>query len=1423
MWEKFKLPRLSKGVSRVLRQKLRVQSTGEKALGALSLIFQEFEGYRNLTLGMNPKALKQLKREKSQLVKRVAKEDRRAWRELQKLVKFMQASQGRYAWDRRLSAMLSQEAFWEEHDELAGLKAQWEQRAPYAYYSSEDLDHLSRKFFPRVEKYIKGAKRELDRIARKQHNETLQQKVDTFKGFVVSLETHFPTERHSLARAMLTRLQLAAKHRNLAFDDVLHDFSETLKSRGFDPDEEVGLRKRPYRRARVALHRDSFHRFHAFIKRHGDENTKAALEQLPWVQQGHYVHDDRSQTYGIKKNLFNADIQRSKPWLGWLFRGRSARYQAFCDATKYIETRLLSEFVNTLQEQIADPLVDIGDLLEECVLNLEETGKSIQEEHKRITKLRKGLKGGLFHSKSKRVLQAYLKELHTVQEKIMDSQLSIVQSALESLESIINNDEKLDTVMGLFDRVSTVIASLPRDHSLVGRAETLRKNLQDEITRHKVNTFSLAVHNLPFRRRAVYNATGILYKVADSKQVHAYFARTIKYMASPQAEALRLVENILTGDYYREGHLITYQNITSAMQTCFEDPGSVVRTIIEKILAPSIYTTDSAGYKLLRDCEEKLGQSNRSDLLKTLGRQQKEDLFLATQDMLKENSDLDAQTEVPVNQRALSMDAFLAKVSLLEKPVRDGLAQNYLESFHGADENLWNLFKILSQKHAGTYAAKRLSYLLEQRNYSLILDSDCLWMMQSVLEKDSERLDAMLARFVSTVKFALKDIPEMRTVIERFANPEIRSLWEKRCEDFLSRRFSALLYEKDTRKILRFTKFLRKYPGFPRLEAVKTALVASLRNIPHDTWTDAHHALVDTLQDEDLKHLYYTSLLRRILTDREFAANHAKRIPPLEDDAEVSHTVMSAPDFRVVCEDAIQHFSEQPWIDNVDGFRVLENLLRRGLTDLFDMKDLKEKMKPLSEKFKEQCRIENAVQEITTFIDNQQHEEAKAKLTRLKEIFPYHQETPDQKTLEEITTTITRVVGAIRERVERSWQEERHLDIKSALALLDVMPNISVVENLQRKLKNSWDLFALQLESEILAVSSKRTILMHSLPLLLGTRRGESLLNETQEMHLISVLQEVTESDVFYGLSQDAQSILMAVRRLLTDQRQEEDTTIFSEHQRRLMEQRETDERTRVPDSLSSDAEARAFALTVPVQDDISQKIIEDLQAEGLHKTARVLMDSVFLSNGENAALRESVAKDLLLYFKTVFFEIVKENNISGKRKHAAHLLNDMRWSINKLGQLPKFPYVLLTQRWNHIEPSINRAIRSFQGLSTEIKQEVPELNEFLLVIIEENILDDPTRDKWITFLKDTLMSGIRNRQYTVSPQLSAVLPAFLRVLTKNASEEDRQSIISYGNYYADRVTASVRNTQSVRIGSRHRGNVSQNADDASAVPSVTN
>jgi len=1381
----FTLPSLSADELHVLHHNVGIELVGKEALSFLSTLFQTVDAYQNLAMGMNPK---RIKRYRSELV--LVNDD---LHKIHHLVKRMRQHKERYAWNFNLSNHLSQDQFWKTQNLQGNLKFEWNNIGHYSYYSSEDLTFLSAVVFPKLASYLSMLTMELSSVNRGKYRR-FQKEINQLDLYVASLKQSFELEQARLARAMLTRLQLAAKYQSLNFDDVMFDFSEQLKTCGFQLDSVSTLGRRPYEAASRGLTPKHFYQFHSFIQQHGDKGMVSDLQKLPWVKQRHYVYNQKKRSWEVGPNIFGGgNIPRSIGWPKRLFRGRNARHQAFHDVTKLIEIRLLSNAVKKMQSQLRQVLLS-G--LDSEKLQFHKAGfYLVQNEHGRIAALRKNL-NRFMHSKSRRVLQAYQDELIQVVEAILLSQLTVLQGAHDSLVRIINDAEKLDCIMQLAEDVSETMVLLPSDHVLVLQALQLQKSVREKVARHKLDAFSLDIREVNFQKRAVYDGKGVVYEIADREVVHNYFVKMTRHLSPEQSEALWFVARILTGEHYQIGRHITYDDIYTAMDLCFDNPGPVVQDIFEIFIAPSVYTTDGVAYQLLVSCEDRIGQDKRSRLLKQLGQRQKEAMFVALRQLFETDLALNEQSIVIVDSREIPLGEFIAMLSVLEKSSLNTLAIQYLSHYQGDHEKLWRLFGVMPKSYIIAYALKRLSYLLEHGDCQSIIDSPCLIALQSAMLEKDVQVNQLLAQFIARFTINLKNISALRMLVHRFGGESIKLILEEKIESFLLQHFIQALHSNDVNAINNLSAYLSQHEVFPSSQFAKDQLALQLQYMPHEAWTEKHHALLDTLVEVDLRQVYLTQLLRRVLFDRQFSSGYGHLLPGPEDFMGC-YEVMTAAGFKEICQEALEYFSAQQQIDNLSGFRVLANLLMHDLVATLDFEDLHSEMKVLLVRFKQQLNVEMLAREIIHLIDQRQIDIAKEKLSWLKDTLLYYTSIEDKKSCAEIKRAIEKIIENMSDRVRCAPTDKQWLDPDTAGGLLGVMPEIDSVALLRWRLENHDLLLGLvtRLQQEIWYVGNGKSTVLSSMPLFLeAIRRGELNLTTGQRQDLVTALGSIIEGEQFTTLPEPAKIVLTALMQLLLNKDKVENTSVLLEY-KQVSTEKEVE-----PEPVET-RKGSVPAFIVDGLEVVSQQIIMDLQNDGVNETSIRLMKDVFLASRGSQSLKEAVANDLLLYMKTLFSEIIREENTPLRRKAALRLLDVMRWAVSKVDPLPNFPFVFLIQRWDQIELTINRSALSLKDLYTNAKKEFPELNEFLLQIIDGDFLDDTTREEWIAFLGQVLLPYLENSSNQLTPQLSAALSSFYRLLKNDASEEDRRHVIAYGKHYNNVVAGSIHHTQSVRIG----------------------
>ena len=227
----------------------------------------------------------------------------------------------------------------------------------------------------------------------------------------------------------------------------------------------------------------------------------------------------------------------------------------------------------------------------------------------------------------------------------------------------------------------------------------------------------------------------------------------------------------------------------------------------------------------------------------------------------------------------------------------------------------------------------------------------------------------------------------------------------------------------------------------------------------------------------------------------------------------------------------------------------------------------------------------------------------------------------------------------------------------------------------------------------------------------------------------------------------------------------------------------------------------------------MGQQIIRYLQNINATSIAQGLMRQVFLNPEVDKTIKDAVAIELLDYFKKLLFKKERE------------LLAQFCLAVDKAGLSMEYRFAILLLRFGEIDNFVKNASVSFESLSKKKIMQLPELNEFLLTIMEE-VIDPFVKRSWLSYLEIFLLPGIRNGEY--DPRLSTALESLYKVLKGSASEEDRQNIIDYGKYVkrinkpnqSSAANTSIHNTENVRLFSRDtKEEVSLNADNNSFEP----
>jgi len=415
----------------------RINTLKNKSLENLQVFFNVFRLFSNLQFGLNPEAW----RSENEKLKRIKQDQNKSFSNILAFTKQLTQHTKGYKWRKQCYEKLSKKEFWTSiPEDLQTKKREWLKISAFSYYSSSDIGYLAFNTLQCIENYILRAESEIKDTVSKNRNGDLK----LFSEFLADTRNKLQTHRENMAKAMQARLQLAAKRFDLSYDDVMLDFIEELSTE-YDTISRPKYIDRPNKQ----LSRNYFLRFHHYINRYGTEETKAAFEKLPWIQEGVYYKNKSgnwiSRPFSLNKRT---SIPKKPRWARWLFKGQYARYQAFGDPYHQIALYMQHQHAKNLCKQKLEKL-DSNSLSQ-----LQRIYHATTMEQKRLRRLTKPL-NRLFQRKTIKILRSQITLYMQKRREILTKQCDLLASTIQIGNKKIS-EKKLIQANRLLQTINTI-------------------------------------------------------------------------------------------------------------------------------------------------------------------------------------------------------------------------------------------------------------------------------------------------------------------------------------------------------------------------------------------------------------------------------------------------------------------------------------------------------------------------------------------------------------------------------------------------------------------------------------------------------------------------------------------------------------------------------------------------------------------------------------------------------------------------------------------------------------------------------------------------------------------------------------------------------------------------------------------------------
>ena len=744
----------------------------------------------------------------------------------------------------------------------------------------------------------------------------------------------------------------------------------------------------------------------------------------------------------------------------------------------------------------------------------------------------------------------------------------------------------------------------------------------------------------------------------------------------------------------------------------------------------------------------------------------------------------------------MALNDFCLRLSVLPPKAIQALVNTYLDSYAGEDEHLWPVFSVLSKSMGLPYARQRFAHLLsvakETGDFTGIQRSCCLSNMESVLQT-SHKVQKDLLEFLQTIEITDKNIEDIERVVDYFADDMCRTRWSEQREHYLVHRLVTIMRGGDAQRIAHLKGLLIRYPEWHFFTIARPAIIDCLRRFKLNAWTIAQHLLVNSLEDTELKEIYYTRLLKRILLKRDFAEEYALYLPK-EEDVVARFMLMNAPQFRGVCETALQHLEKQPFIDHVEAIRIFDSLLHDGVAQSLELDDLRKRADAVVLKFKNQLHVDRLAEEVVSLIDEDYRDQAIAKIQYLCDVYHYYDALDVVKEKERVTETLQRIITAIDERWHLPLDNRKRLGIDQVIKLVKPMENIPVAEPLMWHLAHFEKLptIVTRIKTEITTVSLGKAETIPSLGVFVeGLRRGLISLSSQKKESLVKRLQGVEESANYDVLSLVAKDSIANLLRYLRGE-------LALQALADTVSAKASTTQTIALQDCRQEKPKHAEPLSIPYDEIIdvdSRAIINDLQSTKTYEKAIALLGNVRSQGNEDK--QKHVFDELQRYFCKAYrtYRGVRDE----KHIYAGNQLHALKHMVTRLKLQPTHPFILLALHFRRIQQQALDFTLSLKHIVEQKKQEIPELNQILIIAITQGLISRKTQQKWVGDLS-TVLPVIY--QSSLGNDLKEALRAFLKILKGEESKEDRQTIVFYENRYRKRSkeNASVIQTDKLRI-----------------------
>lgn len=1404
---RFFIPKLSHS-KKITAEQLRLiqpsmQSLATDLQSRLNNSIELLHEYQQLPYGMNPVDYRRYKEEREAELSIV---------EVKALISSTHDNASRYLWNKRATEFFNQGTLWSGGSEspFSTLKKKWPKLAPFSYYRSDDLVAIAEKEGPlwKINQYYKVAIVEVNKRIDREKNATRIAALNAFKNYLEDdLNKNLMNLRQDIARAMVARLQLAKKYNDFAFDDVMYHFSEEVASRKIDVPL---LNERPYQAERRELTPGKFDFFHRYIMKYGSDESIVACKALPWVQSKQYLYNEKKSTWQVAANLIEgADVPKSRWRPSGLFRGRNARYHAFHKVARVLQVRAVESQASACMKDFSDH--SAKEHSEQRYQFLQDQFEMLKKEYARIESLRKGLIPGI-HGKARDALKSYRGEIVNGALEVVRAELAAVRRAQDDLVNIVTDEREGIAVLDRLLRLSQSLekqAAWFSDQQLidVGTPDVPERKpvkvviqeriseFRQQLANHKKGQLTTALNRddpLPLYTQYHPQTKQVLYRKPDPKAVANRLAGISPYLLPEQQQAFALIQQVMQGHYLVEGQPISYQALSDAAAVLSAAPDVLLQSLFDNYIKPIIVAPNTPGHQLLLEYENRAGievSQRRSSLLVAVEEANQIELLAALQRVLQNDQDLClANAEVMVGSQALSVEAFCLRLQFLPSGGMHQALSAYLARYDGENAKLSPLLYVLPEPYAIKYARKRIKALAKNNDWASIINDRHLNIIVERL-RSSQSFQKSLLSIVLNVRLQDDVLAQIDEMVAHYANKEVRQNWELRREAHCLERVKQIATgpATDGTTLEALTQYLKDNANlvFSGSYQEKEQLLSAVRHAHYKRWTEAQHAVVNTIKDADVALEYNLQLLKRCLNDVDFAERYKDALLSRLKSTSSRFDLLTAPAFSEICSAALEQLSQQEYVDNFFGLEVLVALLNDGLAESFGLEALVIKSQKQWRRFENQLHIDLLSREIIALIDANQIDKAVDKMHFLRAFHDHHAALNNNDQTTRALDTMQLIFNDIEARMHATGMIFLS---ENAKALLAPMQGLTVAEPVLWRVEND---LALKIQGrqfilELTKVAAKEATTIPSLQLLHhGLSRGYIVLSEAWRLEFIAEAGAILEHADGYGLSQESKTLLTNVLAYFGETQEAEKDQLAQEIAPEI-EQGSADHSNQQVDVVK-ESKTPSFVIEFKASDSDSQKIIDDMQSVNkTYKVAKATLQSLCAQQDEaSIAKRNKVFDELLRYSKVAYQLMDDENALREHRNYASEQLTVLWVRINELALTPTVhPFLIIVPSYAEISRKVRRFGESLASLCEGQSTDISILKDpVLLNVVFYGFIDEEVREGLARMITDRILPDINKKLLVVSDALLSILPTLAAALKGDAQENDFQNLQAYGKY----------------------------------------